>query len=200
MLRSGKKVQWSHQYMKTTQLRVHWSSWQWSLLIDFSSVLTLSVSIIRRVEFFHSLKKHFATPPLVPSRIDVRETSAVIPYWSRFWLVETNFQPIRSTTQIWVVTGHQCGIAALFPQTSFREEISGGVAKCRLFSQAIFFFKGKLNMYLLRTSAIFIALFTNASSHGCGYFRILCFMNSVIHLAARPASQTNKLEVYYWRS
>ena len=43
-------------------------------------------------------------------------------------------QPIRSTTQIWVVTRHQYGISALVPQTSFRRETSGDVAKCRLFS------------------------------------------------------------------
>ena len=45
-------------------------------------------------------------------------------------------RPIKSTTQIWVVTRHQCGISVLVPQTSFRKETSGGVAKCRLFSQA----------------------------------------------------------------
>ena len=28
--------------------------------------------------------------------------------------------PIRNTTQIWVMTRHQCGISALVPQTSFR--------------------------------------------------------------------------------
>ena len=43
-------------------------------------------------------------------------------------------QPIRSTTQIWVVTRHQYGISALVSQTSFRAETSGCVAKCRLFS------------------------------------------------------------------
>ena len=43
-------------------------------------------------------------------------------------------QPIRSTTQIWVVTRHQCGISVLASQTSFREETSGGAGKCRLFS------------------------------------------------------------------
>ena len=37
--------------------------------------------------------------------------------------------------QIWVVTRHQCGISALVSQTSFRGEASGGVAKCRQFSQ-----------------------------------------------------------------
>ena len=40
-------------------------------------------------------------------------------------------QAIRSTTQICVVTR-----PALVSQTSFRGETSGGVAKCRLFSQA----------------------------------------------------------------
>ena len=45
-------------------------------------------------------------------------------------------QPIRSTTQLWEVTRHQCGISALVSQTSFGGETSGSVAKCRLFSQA----------------------------------------------------------------
>ena len=45
-------------------------------------------------------------------------------------------RPIRSTTQIWVVTRHQYGISALVSQTSFGGETSGSVAKCRLFSQA----------------------------------------------------------------
>ena len=46
-------------------------------------------------------------------------------------------QPIRSTTQIWVVTRHQCGISALVSKTSFGGETTGSVAKCGLFSQAI---------------------------------------------------------------
>ena len=46
-------------------------------------------------------------------------------------------QPIRSTSQIWVVTRHHYGISALVSQTSFGGETSGSVAKCRLFSQAI---------------------------------------------------------------
>ena len=45
-------------------------------------------------------------------------------------------RPIRSTTQIWVVTRHQYGIPALVSQTSFGGETSSSVAKCRLFSQA----------------------------------------------------------------
>ena len=38
---------------------------------------------------------------------------------------------IRSTIQIWVVMRHQ-----YVPQSSFRGETSGGVAICRLLSQA----------------------------------------------------------------
>ena len=45
-------------------------------------------------------------------------------------------RPIRSTTQIWVVMRHLYEISAFVFQTSFRGEIVGGVAKCRLFSQA----------------------------------------------------------------
>ena len=44
--------------------------------------------------------------------------------------------PIRSTTQICVVTRHQYGISAHVSQTSLCGETSGSVAKCRLFSQA----------------------------------------------------------------
>ena len=44
--------------------------------------------------------------------------------------------PIRSTTEICVVTRHQYGISVLVSQTSFGGETSGSVAKCRLFSQA----------------------------------------------------------------
>ena len=43
-------------------------------------------------------------------------------------------RPIRSTTQIWVVTGDQYGISALVSQTPFGGETGGSVAKCQLFS------------------------------------------------------------------
>ena len=56
---------------------------------------------------------------------------------SAFWLVEANFEPIRPTTQIWVVKGHQYGIFVLISQTSFCRETSCGLVKCRLFSQAV---------------------------------------------------------------
>lgn len=45
-------------------------------------------------------------------------------------------QPVRTATHIWVVIRHQCGISALFLQTSFCGETSFGVVICRLFSQA----------------------------------------------------------------
>ena len=53
--------------------------------------------------------------------------------WS--YRVGNLIQPIRSTTQIWVMTRHQYGISALVSQTSFGGETSGSVTKCRLFSQ-----------------------------------------------------------------
>ena len=55
------------------------------------------------------------------------------------WLNQVSHEarPTRTTTQIWVVTCHQYGISAFVSQTSFRGETSVGVAKCRLFSQAM---------------------------------------------------------------
>ena len=87
---------------------------------------------------------HFVTPPVVSSWNDAWETSTEIPYWWRtvptsmysFWLVENLLHPIRSSTQIWVVTGHQYGISALVSYTSLGVETTGSVAKYRLFSLA----------------------------------------------------------------
>ena len=55
------------------------------------------------------------------------------------WLccVGNLIQPIRSTTQIWVVMYHQYGISALVSQTSFGRGTSGSFAKCQLFSQDV---------------------------------------------------------------
>ena len=47
-------------------------------------------------------------------------------------------RPIRSTTQIWVVTHHQYGISMLVSQTLFHGETTSGVAKCRPFSEATY--------------------------------------------------------------
>ena len=54
-------------------------------------------------------------------------------------LVGNLIQPIRSTTQIWVVTRHQYGTSALVSQTSFGGETSCSVAKCRLFSHTTYY-------------------------------------------------------------
>ena len=53
--------------------------------------------------------------------------------------VRNLIQPIRSTTEISVVTRHQYGISAFVSQTSFSGETSGSFAKSWLFSQAIQF-------------------------------------------------------------
>ena len=52
------------------------------------------------------------------------------------WLKQVSYaaRPIRSPTQIWVVTSYQYWISALDSQTLFRGENSGGVAKCGIFS------------------------------------------------------------------
>ena len=60
------------------------------------------------------------------------------------------FQPIRGTTQIWVLMGHQYGIFVLVSKTSFRGETSSGVVKCWLFSLAMMFqafFKSKHKIF-----------------------------------------------------
>ena len=86
--------------------------------------------------------RHFATPQLVSPRNDVWATTAEILHWWRvttqiwvvLWLVEANFsssQPIRSTTQIWVVTRHLRGISEVVSRTSFRGETKGSVSECR---------------------------------------------------------------------
>ena len=80
-------------------------------------------------------------------------------------------QPIRRTTQIWVVTRHQYGISALVSQTSFGGETSGSVAKCRLFSQAPLFvicmkneFRSKRGKTVLLLSTI-SSVVTSAELH-----------------------------------
>ena len=50
-------------------------------------------------------------------------------------------QPIKSTTQIWLVTRHQYGIVVLVSQASFRDETSDGGEKCRVISQGIIFLR-----------------------------------------------------------
>ena len=53
-----------------------------------------------------------------------------------FWWDEAYFQPIRSTSQMWLLVRHQCEISALVPPMSFCRKTSGGFAKYQLFSEA----------------------------------------------------------------
>ena len=55
------------------------------------------------------------------------------------WLKQISLaaEPIRSTTQIWVLTRHQYRMSALVPQTIIsRGNLLNDVAKCQLFSQS----------------------------------------------------------------
>ena len=76
---------------------------------------------------------YFETLPLVSPRNDICEMKAEI---SRTTLL----QPVKSITQIRVVTHHQnviySGISALVSQASFRRETREGIVQCRLFSKA----------------------------------------------------------------
>ena len=81
------------------------------------------------------------------------------------WLNQISYvaQPIRSTTQIWVVTCHQCGISVLISQMSFGGETSGSVAKCRLFSQAT---KGAIKVKrVVQVSCLLLMNFQGFSQH-----------------------------------
>ena len=89
--------------------------------------------------------RHLATLSLVPRHLRNERRNSIL--MTRHypdlgsasdWLNQISHaaRPIRSTTQIWVVTRHQYGISGLVSQTSFGGETSGSVAKCWLFSQA----------------------------------------------------------------
>ena len=83
---------------------------------------------------FVSVSTHYATPP----RIDVWETTAensilMTCHYPALgstsdWLKQIYLaaRPIRSPTQIWVMTRHQYGISALVRRMSFRGETSCG--------------------------------------------------------------------------
>ena len=87
---------------------------------------------------------------------------------SAFWLVEANFQPIRPTTQIWVVKGHQYGIFVLISQTSFCRETSCGLVKCRLFSQAVIRKGGNdyMNVFLTVCITSILPLYSGTLPYG----------------------------------
>ena len=67
-------------------------------------------------------------------KLHTDDTSLPMPELGWSYSVGNLIQPIRSTTQIWVVTRHQNGISALVSETSFSGETSGkpsgSVANC----------------------------------------------------------------------
>ena len=77
-------------------------------------------------------------------------------------------QPIRNTTQIWVVTRHQYGISGLVSQSSFGGKTSGSIAKCRLFSQATAYIKP----WAYTSSSCVLGGFINGGGGGRAYNRI----------------------------
>ena len=103
------------------------------------------------IQMFVSVSTHYATPPLVSPRIDVWETTAensilmtchypVLGSTSD-WLKQVYLvaRPIRSPTQIWVMTRHQYGISAPVRRMSFGGETTCGFYECRLFLKGYVF-------------------------------------------------------------
>ena len=78
------------------------------------------------------------------------------------WLKQISHtaQPIRGTTQKWLVTCHQYRISALVFQTSFRRETVGEIAKCWLFSRGtLYLWLKKLilfNVNLILTFSLYL--------------------------------------------
>ena len=88
------------------------------------------------------------TPPLVSSRNNVWETSAEVRLsmgsvsdWS--YCVGNLLQPVRSTTHIWEVTRHQCGISALVCQRSQGNQWRRRLTNVGCFSHATLWCNGK---------------------------------------------------------
>ena len=83
-------------------------------------------------------------------------TRTEIPYWWRVtaqvWLVlligwskfSDNQTQNPDMGKTWVVSHHQYGISAIIFQASFHGDTSGGVARCRLFSQVVILVLPKL--------------------------------------------------------
>ena len=95
-----------------------------------------------------------------------------------FWLVEADFQPIRSTqTQSWVVS-HHYGISALVSQSFFCGETNGNVTKC---GSAVFLgYDKKETRFLIDQPSTFVAVTIVIFAHLCWIYSIIveiCFTN-----------------------
>ena len=113
----GKRVNSGNEVAFLNQ-EIAWMEWPTTSIVTKPSLLfadpcsldsSRSASANGKIGGDHSLRKKptFASSPLVSPWNDVWETSAEIPYWWRvitqMWLVEANFQPIRS--RWWRVIG-----------------------------------------------------------------------------------------------
>ena len=77
-------------------------------------------------------------------------------------------QPVRSTTQIWIVTRHQYRISVLVSQTSFGGKTSGCVAKCPLFSRVTFI---GVYIYIFFHRCMFVVYFTYTHTRASAIFK-----------------------------
>ena len=103
-------------------------------------------------------------------------------------MAENLLQPIRSTTQIWVVKLRHYGMSALVSQTSFRRETKGSVAKYRLFSHATSTMVVHVEVScFLRGSGVSLCRFENASKiNENGTLQKYCSAKEILHEMAAP--------------
>ena len=107
------------------------------------------------------------------------------------WLKQISHtaQPIRGTTQKWLVTCHQYRISALVFQTSFRRETVGEIAKCWLFSWGtLHFWLKKLILFIVNLILTF-SMYCNKCNGGddrlidmihCYYYNIMMMIVVVV--------------------
>ena len=140
----------SHVKLKINKIST--TVWEKALNIIYSYPLCKQMIIWKKKGFITSFYQtwenswHLVMPPLVSPEVMSDK------HLQKFHLDKVNYpdlgsasdwschvrnllQPIRSTTQIWVVTRHKYGISALVSQMLFHGESSGGVMKYQLFSQ-----------------------------------------------------------------
>lgn len=114
----------------------------WHRKLAWTQITVASQSSIKQSEKTANISRHHQWLP----RNEGWGTTAEIPFWwcitthtwvvllillwlrsdSWVWLKQISLaaRPVRTTTQVCAVRGHQYGICALVPKTSFREEIS----------------------------------------------------------------------------
>ena len=151
---TGKRaVRTKHDFRVPNLPLCRWSSQLFDLGASSSSgvpILMLNQPIIYSITVALENRRNFPTPPLhgfpakrrlrnkrrnsilmMPHHPDVGSASDCLRE------ISLTTRPIRSTTQIWVVTRHECGISAVVSQTlhvSRINQCSAVVAKYRLFS------------------------------------------------------------------